>query len=209
MRSIPLPGALLFLVICSALCAVGPSTAAAAVYTFRDAGGVAHFSSVALPGWTRFDLAEQEAPRRTSSPRAVAREDDYHPIISECAAKYRVEPALVKALIRAESAFDPNAVSPRGARGLMQLMPATARRHGVSKVDDPRQNIRGGVGHLRSLLDRFHDVKLAIAAYNAGAASVTRYGGLPPFAETRTYVAKVMRLRREYLKEEDPDLDRG
>jgi len=209
MRSISLPGVLLFLLTCSMLSVVAPSTADAAVYTFRDARGVSHFSSVALPGWTRFDLAAEEAPRRTSSPRAADQEDDYHPIISECAAKYRVEPALVKAMIRAESAFDPNAVSPSGARGLMQLMPATARHHGVSKVDDPRQNIRGGVGHLRSLLDRFHDMKLAIAAYNAGAASVTRYGGLPPFAETRTYVAKVLRLRREYLKEEDPDLDRG
>ena len=209
MRSISLPGALLFLVTCSALSAAAPSTAAAAVYTLRDAHGVSHFSSAALPGWTRFDLAAEGAPRRPSSPRTIGREDEYHPIISECAAKYRVETALVKAMIRAESAFDPNAVSPSGARGLMQLMPTTARRHGVSKVTDPRQNIRGGVGHLRSLLDRFHDMKLAIAAYNAGAASVTRYGGLPPFPETRTYVAKVLRLRREYLKEEDPDLDRG
>jgi soluble lytic murein transglycosylase-like protein len=92
----------------------------------------------------------------------------------------------------------------------MQLTPRTARKHGVSNVEDPRQNIRGGVGHLRWLLDQFdNDVTLAIAAYNAGAGSVARYGGLPPYPETRTFVAKVLRLRREYLRQEDARLARG
>jgi soluble lytic murein transglycosylase-like protein len=209
MRIVAVPTRVLLLASCFALLTARASTATAAVYTWRDARGVSHFSSVAQPGWTVFHVADGEHPR-PPAPRPATREDPYHPIIREYAVKFRVERALVKAMIRVESAFDPKAVSPQGARGLMQLMPRTARRHGVANLDDPRQNIRGGVGHLRSLLDRFHnDVTLTIAAYHAGAANVSRYGGLPPFPQTRTYVAKVLRLRREYLREEDAELDRG
>jgi hypothetical protein len=130
-------------------------------------------------------------------------DDDYDHIIEELAKKYRVESALVKAVIRAESGFDPEAVSPKGARGLMQLMPRIARKHGVADPDDPRQNIRGGVRMLRSLLDRFdHDPRLALAAYNAGGPTVRRYRGLPPYRETQDYVRKVLRFRARYLNEE-------
>jgi transglycosylase-like protein with SLT domain len=130
-------------------------------------------------------------------------DDEYDQIIEELAKKYRVESALVKAVIRAESGFDPEAVSPKGARGLMQLMPRIARKHGVADPNDPRQNIRGGVRMLRSLLDRFdHDPRLALAAYNAGGPTVRRFRGLPPYRETHDYVRKVLRFRARYLTEE-------
>jgi soluble lytic murein transglycosylase-like protein len=193
-----------------ALLSATESTAAATVYTRRDVRGVAHFSTIPLPGWKVFHLRTAPEQRATSVVRLAGREGGYRGIIRECAEKYGVDAALVKAMIHAESAFNPGAVSPRGARGLMQLTPRTARKHGVSNVEDPRQNIRGGVGHLRWLLDQFdNDVTLAIAAYNAGAGSVARYGGLPPYPETRTFVAKVLRLRREYLRQEDARLARG
>ena len=134
---------------------------------------------------------------------AQARDDtDYDGIISKLAEQYGVEPALVKAVIRAESSFDPHAVSPRGARGLMQLMPPVARTHGVADPTDPWQNIRGGVKVLRSLLKRFdNDLKLTLAAYNAGRDSVVRHGGVPPYRETRRYVITVLKFRERYLRQ--------
>lgn len=138
-----------------------------------------------------------------SIPRVEARTDgetDYDGIISSLAEQYGVEPALVKAVIRAESCFDTDAVSRRGARGLMQLMPPVARRHGVKDPSDPWQNIRAGVRVLRALLDRFDDdMKLALAGYNAGGDAVDRFGGLPPYRETRRYVITVMKFRERYL----------
>jgi hypothetical protein len=129
-------------------------------------------------------------------------ETDYDGIISSLAERYGVEPALVKAVIRAESCFDTEAVSPRGARGLMQLMPRVVRTHGVVDPSDPWQNIRAGVRVLRALLDRFdHDMKLALAAYNAGGDSVERFGGVPPYRETRRYVITVLKFRERYLRQ--------
>lgn len=110
------------------------------------------------------------------------------------AEQYGVSAHLVHAVIATESAYNPSAVSTKGARGLMQLMPATARRYGVTSLFDPVENIRAGVAHLRDLLDRFGgDTRLAVAAYNAGAGAVDRYSGVPPFRETRQYVTRVMR----------------
>lgn len=139
----------------------------------------------------------------------------YDPLIAEFSEEHEVDPALVKAVIRAESAFDRKAVSRKGARGLMQLMPRVARRHGVSDPSDPRQNISAGVRLLRTLLDRYdNDRKLALAAYNAGGGAVERFGGLPPYRETRSFVKTVLRLRERYSRESlalddgiDPDDD--
>ena len=112
-------------------------------------------------------------------------------LIAKAAAEHAVDPNLVRAVIKVESAYRPKARSHKGAMGLMQLMPATAREYGVRDAYDPAQNINAGVKHLRSLLDRF-EVRLAVAAYNAGAGAVQRYGGIPPYRETRDYVRKVL-----------------
>ncbi|HMH51868.1 MAG TPA: lytic transglycosylase domain-containing protein [Candidatus Acidoferrum sp.] len=115
--------------------------------------------------------------------------------IREAAERYGVEEALIKAVIRVESGFNSRAVSPKGARGLMQLMPGTASMLGVRNSFDPRENIDGGVRHLRGLIDRFgSDLKLALAAYNAGEQAVANHGGIPPFRETRDYVTRILGL---------------
>jgi soluble lytic murein transglycosylase-like protein len=116
-------------------------------------------------------------------------------LVAQMAALNKVDPKLVLAVIATESAFRTDAVSPRNARGLMQLMPETAERFGVKNVFDPSENIRGGVKYLRWLLTYFEDdLSLALAAYNAGEGAVTRYGGIPPFPETRAYVDRIRAL---------------
>jgi hypothetical protein len=125
-------------------------------------------------------------PRVLASARVEA-------LIAEAAAAHEVDANLVRAVIRVESAFRPKARSHKGAMGLMQLMPATARQYGVLDAYDPAENIDAGVRHLRRLLDRY-GVRLALAAYNAGEGTVDRYGGVPPYRETRNYVKKVMAL---------------
>jgi soluble lytic murein transglycosylase-like protein len=122
--------------------------------------------------------------------------DDF---ITQAAEKYELDPALVKAVVHAESNFTPSAVSKAGAKGLMQLMDATAQRFGVTDSFDPIQNIEGGAKYLRILLDRYDgNETLALAAYNAGEGSVDRYNGIPPYAETQSYVPKVLSLRNRY-----------
>jgi hypothetical protein len=117
--------------------------------------------------------------------------------IMQAAQTYQVDPTLIRAIIMAESSYNPKAVSHRGAQGLMQLMPTTAKWLGIEDSFDPAMNIDGGVRYFRSLLDRFDgDVKLALAAYNAGSRYVRKYGGVPPFKATRIYIKKVLRYHR-------------
>ncbi len=116
-------------------------------------------------------------------------------LVRDAARKHELDPTLVQAVIQVESNYNPKAVSRKGALGLMQLIPATARRYGVSDPFDPQQNIEGGVRHLRDLLDLFEgDLNLALAGYNAGVNAVSKYGDIPPYRETRNYVTKVMSL---------------
>jgi soluble lytic murein transglycosylase-like protein len=124
----------------------------------------------------------------------------YEQHITRASRTYQVEAALIKAVIMAESGYNPNAVSHKGAQGLMQLMPGTAKWLGVVDAFDPALNIDGGVRYLRRLLDRFDgNVQLALAAYNAGSRHVRKYGGVPPFKATHIYIKKVMKYRKRYL----------
>jgi Transglycosylase SLT domain len=138
--------------------------------------------------------ARLAAPEVSGPPVGTAAAPYYRPLIQEVAARHAVPAKLVESVIYAESSFNPRAVSPKGARGLMQLMPATAQRLGVRDVFDARQNIEGGVRHLRELLERYGDFRLALAAYNAGDKAVDLHRGVPPINETRAYVDRVLRL---------------
>ena len=135
------------------------------------------------------------ASRSSASTSVKAPPNRYVEIVDEMARAYRVDAELIHALIRTESNYNASAVSHKGAVGLMQLMPATARRYGVVDARDAAQNVRGGVQHLRDLLDAFHhNLTLTLAAYNAGEGAVARHGGVPPYAETTAYVARVLDL---------------
>lgn len=133
---------------------------------------------------------------------------DYDDLIRASAKRHGIDPALVKAIIHTESSFDPYARSPAGAQGLMQLMPSTAQDMGVLNVWDPAQNIEGGVKYLVWLSQRFSDRNQIIAAYNAGHANVRRYGGIPPFKQTKDYVRKVNH-RYQTLYAKDTNLTHG
>ncbi|WP_394175776.1 lytic transglycosylase domain-containing protein [Thalassotalea litorea] len=127
--------------------------------------------------------------------------DDYRQEIISASAKYLVDSALIRAVIHAESHFDHKAISKQGAQGLMQLMPATAESLGVKNAFIARENIEGGVQHLARLLKKYRgDIKLATAAYNAGEGNVRKYGGIPPFTETKNYVERVQILHQRYRK---------
>jgi hypothetical protein len=181
------------------------------VYFYKDADGVFHFTNVPGPRTAPF-VADKPFPHGPLSDRPLRTLDrnmspisasSYDDIINEYAERFDVEPALVKAVIHAESGFNRLAVSPKGARGLMQLMPKTARHHGVRNAYDPRENIKGGVQHLRMLMDHYgNNLPHVLAAYNAGEDPVERYRGIPPYEETRTYVSRVLRYRQQYLKKE-------
>ena len=135
-------------------------------------------------------------------PVRKSKSDRFNPMIKSAANRYEVDPALIKAVIMAESAYNPKAVSKQGAKGLMQLMPGTARALGVKNAFNPSHNINGGAKYLRQLLDTFNDnVKLALAAYNAGSGAVKRHGGIPPIKATRHYVKKVFAYYRHYKSE--------
>jgi len=126
---------------------------------------------------------------------------DIATLAAEAARRHSIDPELVRAVIAVESGFRPDAVSPKGAQGLMQLMPATAKSLGVKDSFDPADNVEGGTRHLRALIERYNgDVKRALAAYNAGEGAVARHGGVPPYPETVAYVRKVL----ERAKAETP-----
>jgi soluble lytic murein transglycosylase-like protein len=135
--------------------------------------------------------AEGEADL-VQAPRVLEAETPYGEIISAVAQAHGVDPLLVSALIKVESGFRPRARSRKGAMGLMQLMPSTARAYNLRNPFDPRANIEAGIKHLKSLLDHFGSVEHGLAAYNAGVGAVERFNGIPPYRETRTYVSRIL-----------------
>lgn len=133
------------------------------------------------------------------TPKQKNAETIYRPIILQAANRYKIEPEIIKAIIMAESGFNPKAVSKVGARGLMQLMPRTARSLGVEDSFKPSHNIDAGVRYFKQLLDQFDgNIELALAAYNAGSFNVRKYGGIPPFKETKFYIHKVLKYYEVY-----------
>jgi len=136
----------------------------------------------------------RETVEATDSSVEIAEIVEIEAHIREVALRYEIQPILVAAIVEAESEFNPRAVSRRGARGLMQLMPGTASSLRVSDTFDPYENIEGGVRHLRQLMDRYHgNLPVVLAAYNAGEQAVRVYGGVPPYRETRRYVSRILR----------------
>jgi soluble lytic murein transglycosylase-like protein len=171
-----------------------PSQADAQIYAWRDANGTLVLSDRAIDAPTNvYTVAGAPSYVTTRPVEDQSQHDRFEPLIQEHATRRSLRPELVRAVIQVESGFNPRALSPKGAMGLMQLMPGTARSLGVNNPWDPAQNIRGGTDYLRQLLDEYDgNEELALAAYNAGSGAVAKYGRrVPPYRETRDYVRKV------------------
>jgi soluble lytic murein transglycosylase-like protein len=182
------------LVAAAGLAVCVPAAAEAQIYSWRDAEGRLVLSDRPLGRVSQTFAVREASMIRSTRPITVAsrRASDYDGLIAANAARNDVRPDLVRAVIQTESAFNPFARSNKGALGLMQLMPDTATELGVLNPFDPAENIRGGVQYLRNLLDRYgNNEELALAAYNAGPSAVDRYGSVPPYRETRNYVARI------------------
>jgi len=168
--------------------------AGADIYARRDSTGVIRFTNVPTHPSYRVVIRTLKKGRTSSQPTRR-----FENIVRSASDRYDVDPDLVWAVMKAESNFNPRAVSRKGARGLMQLMPATARLLEVDDIYNPTENVNGGVRYLRSLLNRFRgNRRLALAAYNAGAKAVEQYKNVPPYAETREYVRRVLDYYRLY-----------
>jgi soluble lytic murein transglycosylase-like protein len=190
------------------LLAASAAAAHSQIYTYVDADGLRHYTDV--PDNNRYRLLILSPRDRTASgdrydAMLLAKAGRYDSIIEKAATAASVEPNLLRAVIVVESGFNSRAVSKRGAMGLMQLMPATATRFGVSNPYDPLQNVHAGARYLKFLIDRFgQDVRLALAAYNAGEDAVDRNGGqIPPFSETMAYVPRVLKIY-QMLRNQQP-----
>jgi len=201
------------LLLCLALLLVISKQAQAdKTYVYKESDGTVWFSNVEPEAQdsSRYQLIEVKG-RRTATKscrgmnnsRLAERARNYKKEITQYASQYDIDSKLILAVIRNESCFDRSAVSPAGAQGLMQLMPATARWLGVTDSFSPDQNIRGGTKYLSDLVKRYdNNIKMALAAYNAGPGAVAKYGGVPPYAETQKYIEKVMKSYQDYLRDD-------
>lgn len=181
-----------------------PGAARADIWKFVDRDGVVHLSDRPMgPGSVRVVRGKKRVEGTSIGHRPLRYSPDneqrYSALVERVARELRLDEALVRAVVRVESAYDPHAVSRKGAIGLMQLMPETARRYGARDPRNPTQNVYAGVTYLRDLIRLFDDVVLALAAYNAGENAVMRHGRrIPPYPETRDYVRKVLTFYRRY-----------
>ena len=161
------------------------------IYSFKDENGVIHVSNV--PVDTRYRFKQKEKTRKIQDSLYETRRKRYDSLIKKIAREKGLDPDLLRAVVEVESYYDPNAVSSKGAMGLMQLMPETARELGVINPFDPDDNLKGGAQYLRMLIKKYVDqLPLALAAYNAGETAVDRYKKIPPYPETQNYVRKVL-----------------
>jgi soluble lytic murein transglycosylase-like protein len=180
-----------------------PTVLATKIYVYEDPEtGEKFFSNIKMVENSRLFMvvatrnpfledAKNSAKDTSFSPNLSTKFDE---LFNEIARTYNLDPRLLHAIAKVESNYNPRAVSPKGALGVMQLIPSTARLVGVSDPFDPRENIHGGARYLRYLLDKFGDLTLALAAYNAGPKAVEAYGGIPPYEETQRYVRSVLSL---------------
>jgi soluble lytic murein transglycosylase len=172
-----------------------PAPAFADVYYYKDSQGVLTFTNVPNHAGYRRVIRDGNGSEAGSS----SLNNGYDEFIRAASGRHNIDADLIRAVIKAESDFRSNARSHKGAMGLMQLMPETARLHNVSDAYDPGENVEGGVRHLKMLLERYQgDLQLSLAAYNAGSGAVEKHGGIPPFAETREYVRRVLRFYDSY-----------
>ncbi|TYT74215.1 lytic transglycosylase domain-containing protein [Desulfobotulus mexicanus] len=175
---------------------VFPCLSVADIYMHVDENGIVRFTNTPTSSSYKFFMSERGEKKGSE----IGKLTFYDENIRVAANYHGVDPFLVKAVVRAESSFNPKALSPKGAKGLMQLMPATIKDLGVRDPFNPRENIMAGTRYLRMMLDMFEgDVELALAAYNAGPSNVKRYGGVPPFSETVNYIKRVLQFREEYI----------
>jgi len=188
----------IFLIISLAVC---PTVLWADIYRYVDAEGVVHFTNAQHD--QRYELYLREAAKELPAAQESAAAGWMMEYADRCSRAQNLSPALVKAIIRAESNGNRFAISRKGAKGMMQLMPFTSKRLKVNDPFDPVENIEGGVKYIKELLDAFRgNVAYAVAAYNAGPAAVRKYGGIPPYQETRIYVKRVMDYYQKYASKE-------
>jgi len=192
--------AALFPVLVALILTAGTGDAGADIFMRTHQNGHKEFTNTPSgPGWVFYMRESGYVPFIKFSEAGKPKSIDQ--IIREIADEYQIEAALVKAIITVESAFDPQAVSRKGAQGLMQLMPSTARQLNVEKPFDPRENIIGGVKYIKGLVASYGDLRLALAAYNAGPKAVEKHAGIPPYRETIQYVKRVLKHYKKFQRD--------
>jgi soluble lytic murein transglycosylase-like protein len=197
------------LAVAGLLLSVGALVSYGQTYTYLDEKGVRIYTNIPPKSSVR-ELVVRGAPSPSAAPATgdkASPSTKYDPIIKKYAGEFRLDPSLVRSMIAKESGFNPKAISHKGAQGLMQLMPATAARIGVQNPLDPEENIRGGMKHMRSLMDTFdNDLVLSLAAYNAGENLVQRIGRVPNYRETHDYIRTITKKygRTEMMLQPEP-----